>query len=188
MPHAPLDVPRFVPSCAQAPTSTTCFDFIWLLFLSTSWSISTSALLSGWRSMANGAFGERIRMDCDETSDAASARGWTGCRGELRRLTNLVARVCATPQALALPRSVGHSSDPVKPLLRGPRAAETSRDSVADGPAMPKCRHRATMTYGEHVPPGAVSTTWHRSSPDPDSRTTLRCSNPIHSREAFSRG
>jgi len=37
--------------------------------------------------MANGAFGERIRMDCDETSDAASARGWTGCRGELRRLT-----------------------------------------------------------------------------------------------------
>jgi hypothetical protein len=174
VPHLPLDVPRFVPSCAQAPTSTTWFDSIWLLFLSNSWSISTSALLSGWRSMANEAFGERIRMYCDD----------------LRRLTlpgdsRLRYTAGTGPSPVPL-HAVRNQLDPVRDGHE--RFAETSRDSMAGGPAMPKCRHRATMIYTEHLPPQADPTTWHRSAPDPDSRTTLRRSNPIHSREVFSRG
>ena len=53
--------------------------------------------------MANGAFGERIRMDCDETSDAASARGWTGCRGDFGASPDLMARVCATTAGTSPP-------------------------------------------------------------------------------------
>ncbi len=185
------DVPRFISSRVKHPHQRTCFGFIHLLFLSLSWIINTSALLSGWRSMANGAFGERIRMDCDETSDAASARGWTACRGELRRLTRPGGsrlRYCTAgtgPPPVPL-HAVRTQLDPFRDGHE--RFAETSRDSMAGGPAMPKCRHRATMIYSEHLPPRADPTTWHRSAPDPDSRTTLRRSSPIHSREVFSRG
>ena len=110
--------------------------------------------------MANGASGERIRMDCDETSDAASARGWTGCRGELRRLTR--------PGGSRLRYTAGTGPPPV-PL----HAVRTRLNHFSEG-------HERRL--------GADPTTWHRSAPDPDSRTTLRRSNPIHSREVFSRG
>jgi hypothetical protein len=82
-------------------------------------------------------------MDCDETSDTASAKG---------------------------------------------QFAETSRDSMADGPAMPKCRHRATMIYSEHLPASVRPDAMPQIRAVPDSRTTLRRSNPIHSREVSSRG
>ena len=137
--------------------------------------------------MANGASGERIRMDCDETSDAASAGTWTGCRGEFRRPTR-------SGGSRSRYYSAGTGPSPV--LLHTVRAqldhfregherfAAASRDSIEGGARY--AEGRATMTYSERDWPRPHKP--HRSSPDPESRTTLRCSNPIHSREVFSRG
>lgn len=101
--------------------------------------------------MANEAFGERIRMDCDETSHEASARRWTGCRGDLRRLT--------------LP---GDSRLRYYTAATGPTVL---------GHAVPAQLNHFCKGHRRHR--GAVPMTLP---------ATLRCSNPIHSREAFSGG